>query len=275
MNDLAFYSVLQAFPSRDRHELVAVGLVILRDGAWDVRMLPSPEKLLALNPFFPTSGLVNIRKTVIAMLEGASNFEVARARFSRYGNDPGLQPFVGQFQAIDDAQYESRVSLIMQRLVLPPELTKSVEVKAKVQSRLRIKLRRQFKNEGLFSNNVEDIGNHKVVGPYPIIAEQGLFAEFALKNGAMHITETIDFDVQKGSLRSKSLEAQAKTLILSAATKQFGQDTKRYIIISGSQRKHAKPSINLLDEQGDVFAVESSEDMGRYFELIHSAASAH
>jgi hypothetical protein len=273
MNDLAFYSVLQAFPSRDRHECVTVGLVIFREGKWDVRVLPDPRKLLTLNPAFPMSGLVNIQKTVLGILEGAQSFEVARARLSRYGNDPSMQPFVGQFQAVDDSQYEDRIAALMKRLVLPVEPVRTAGAKAR-QSRLRTKLRNQFKHQGLFSADPRDLENHKIVGQYPIVAEQGLYAEFALKNGAMHITETIDFDVQSGSLRSKVLEAQAKTLVLSAAADHFGEDTRRYVVISGSNRKHAQPSIKLLGDQGDIFAVESREEMDRYFDLMNSAANS-
>lgn len=274
MNQLAFYSVLYASPSRDRHELVTVGLVILREGKWDVRMLSDPSKILALNPLFPAAGIANIQKTILSILNGAENFQMARARLSRYGNDPSLHPFVGQFQAVENSQYEEKITGLMKRLILPVELPKSVEAKPR-QRRLRTKLRNQFKKQGLFSTNPDDIEDHKIVGQYPIVADQGLFAEFALKNGAMHVTETIDFDVQSSSLRTKVLEAQAKTLVLASATEHFGPSTHRYVVISGSNRKHAQPSIKLLGDHADIFAVESTEEMGRYFDLIDAAVAHH
>jgi hypothetical protein len=237
--------------------------------------MPDAKKMLALNPAFPTSGLVNIQKTVKGILSDAPSLDVARARLAKYGNDPGLHSFVGQFQAIDDSQYESKVLGLLRRLVLPIEPPRVLESRQKPQSRLRTRLRAQFKNQGLFSVNPEDISNHKVVGQYPINVEQGLYAEFALQNGAMHVTETIDFDVQSSSLRAKVMEAQAKTFVLDAAADHFGRDTRRYVVVSGSYRKHAQPSVRLLEDHGVLFAVESEQDMGRYFDLIQAAVAAH
>jgi hypothetical protein len=271
MNNLAKYSVLQARPSRDRFELVTVGLVIQRAGEWDVRVLPDPAKIFALNPGFPAFGLVNIQKTISSILRGADSFETAKALLTRHGNDPGIQNFVGQFLANNEDQYESRVSELMKLLVLPPDGARPSLVKKPGVSRLKTRLRNHFRSKGLLGVGPDDIGNHKVVERFPINAEQGLYAEFALKNGAMHITETVDFDVKQ--IPRKIMEAQAKSLILSAAAKEFGLDTKRYVIVSGSTLRQAMPSINLLHDQAeDVFEVTSTEDMARYSDLIQAAA---
>ena len=273
MNRLAKYAVLQARPSRDRHEIVTVGLVILRAGVWDVRVLPNSHKLLGLNPHFPPYGLANIQRTVSSLLIGVETFEQARVRLAKHGNDPALQSYVGQFLAASEAQYNSRVSELMRLLVVPPEVKLSMPARPVV-SRLRSRLRNHFKAKGLLAGQPEDIGNNKIVEHYPVVAEQGLFAEFAFKNGALNITETIDFDVQR--IPRKVLEAQAKTLILSEAAKRFGRGTKRYVIVSGSHRKEAMPSVNLLrDHAEEVFEMSSSEDMSTYFDLILEATLPH
>lgn len=271
MNHLANYSVLQARPSRDRHEIVTVGLAILRDGNWDVRVLPTPNKILGLNPRFPSIGLINIQRVVSALLEGADGFEVARARLARHGGDPTLQPYVGQFLAEDDAHYESKVSELMRVFVLPEEPARLPSSKPKT-NRLRTRLKNHFRSHGLLATGEEDIGQHKVVERFPIVAEQGLYAEFALKNGVMNITETIDFSVQ--NVQRKILEAQAKTLILSEAVKQFGADTKRYVVVSGSYLRQTMPTVNLLNDHARVFELSSTEDMATYFDLIQTAADS-
>lgn len=271
MNKLATYSVLQARPSRDRYELVTVGLVVRTEERWDVRVLPDPAKVFALNPAFPPSGLINIQRTISSILNGAESFDAARSRLARHGNDPGLQAFVGQFLANDEEQYENRISELMKLLVLPPILEKSAPLKKPGISRLRTRLRNHFKSQGLLGTDLDDIGNHKVVERFPINVEQGLYAEFALKNGAMNVTETVDFDVKQ--IPRKIQEAQAKSLILSAAKKEFGAGTKRYVIVSGSNLRQAIPSINLLNDQAeDVFEVTSETDMARYSDLIQRAA---
>lgn len=271
MNNLAKYSVLQARPSRDRYELVTVGLVVRMAEKWDVRILPDPSKVFALNPAFPPSGLVNIQRTISSLLKGAESFDAARSRLARHGNDPGIQSFVGQFLANDEEQYENRISELMKLLVLPPVPDRGAVPKKLGVSRLRTRLRNHFRSQGLLGTDLNDIGNHKIVERFPINVEQGLYAEFALKNGAMNVTETVDFDVKQ--IPRKILEAQAKSLILSAAKKEFGAGTKRYVIVSGSNLKQAMPSINLLHDQAeDVFEVSSEADMIRYSDLIQRAA---
>lgn len=90
----------------------------------------------------------------------------------------------------------------------------------------------------------------------------------------MHITETVDFEVSLSSNRNKRMEAQAKTLILSAAKTHLGNNTKTYVIVAGSNRNVAKTSINLLEDYAEVFALESAEDMATYFHKIYTAANA-
>lgn len=132
-------------------------------------------------------------------------------------------------------------------------------------------MRDHFKAGGLWSRKHEDINNHRVVEQYPVSLENGIVADFALRNGVMHITETIDFEIQ--SLIGKRVEAQAKTLVLSESLKVFGDMTKTYVVASGTSRPDAKQSVKLLGEYADVFALESPTDMRRYVEAMTSAAS--
>ena len=264
--------MLQARPSRDRHEIVTVGLVIFKDGNWDVRILPDPSKVLALNPVFPASGLVNIQRMISALLDGAEDFNIARARLAKHGNDPALQPHVGQFLVEDNDAYERKVTDLMRFLILPPNVDKPLVRKQVRANRLRTRLKDRFRAQGLLAKTVDEIAEHKVVEHFPINADQGLYAEFALRNGVMNITETVDFTVQ--NLPRKIMEAQAKTLILSEAAKQFGGNTKRNVIVSGSYLRQAFPTMNLLSDHAELFEMSNEQDMARYFDMIESAAAS-
>lgn len=269
MNSLIRYSILQICPSRDRQELVNVGLVAQKGNEWDVRVLPNPKKILALNPGFRPSGLVNIQKSIQSLLAGAENFEVARQRFAKQGNDPKLHSFVGQFQALDAEEYEEKISGFMKLLVLPPSISKPRP--ALRRTRLSVSIRNKFKEFGILGGKQEDIQNHKVVEHFPVSPNKGLYAEFALRNGVMNFTETIDFDVQDVS--RKIVEAQAKALVLSQAREHFGNNTKSYVIVSGKNRFEARESLNLLRDSARVFEMQNPSEMTEYFGLITSAAS--
>lgn len=274
MTEIANYCVIEIHPNPERMEVVTVGLLIRARGKWDIRVLPDLNKLLALNPFFPANGIIQMAKTLKAMLFEFDSFDDVRFFLARIGGSPGLQRFVGQFSSCDENTYNEEINWLLSELVIPPKLPNELIVPSEAHNRLRTRLRKQFKNRNLLASRDEKIDDHKIVESFPISANQGLFAEFALKNSVMHITETVDFDVSQNSKRHKVLEAQAKTLILSAAKQHLGKDTKTYVVVAGSNRSIALPSINLLSDYADVFALESSADMEIYFEKIYIAAHA-
>nr|WP_314606834.1 DUF3037 domain-containing protein [uncultured Janthinobacterium sp.] len=273
MNSLANYSVIELLPNSERREVVNVGILVRHAGKWDIRVASDASKVQALNPMFPDGGLVSIAVTLQSLLRATQSLQEARQYLSRAGSNPRLQEFVGQFPANDPTEYEKEINWLLSELITPPTLPASAIVKVAPEHRLRTKLRTHFKRKHLLGKQ-DEINAHKIVEKYPIEATKGLYAEFALKNGGMHITETVDFDVSESSERTKRLEAQAKTLILSAAKTLLGDKTKTYVVISGSNRRVAKPSISLLEDYAEVFALESATDMDSYFKKIYAAAKS-
>lgn len=273
MSKLANYSVIALHPNAERSEVVNVGILIRNGNDWDVRIASDASKVQALNPRFPDGGLVSVAVTLQSLLRPINSLVDARLYLSQIGGNPGLQEFIGQFAANDLSEYESEVSWLLAELVTPPTLPRDAIVKAAPEHRLRTKLRTHFKRKRLLGTK-DEIDAHKIVEKFPIEATKGLFAEFALKNGGMHITETVDFDVSESSERSKRLEAQAKTLILAAARNFLGEKTKTYVVVSGSNRRAAQTSISLLEDYAEVFALESAADMDSYFKKIYVAAQS-
>lgn len=277
MSKIAKYSIIELYPNPERREVVTVGLLILFENKWDICVLPDTKKIGALNPLFPSDGMLKIHSSIEYFLDGANSMEDARSSLSRIGGSLRIQEFIGQFVALDLNQYNSEIKWLLEELVIPPRIpddVKKLVTLSTQQNRLRTRLRKQFKNRHLLASKGEKIDDHKVVEQFPIAAAQGLFAEFALKNSVMHITETVDFDVGDAGKRHKTLEAQAKTLILSAAKQHLGKSTKTYVVVAGSNRNIAKSSINLLSDYAEVFELESSSDMESYFSKIYRAANA-
>jgi hypothetical protein len=274
MNQLAQYSVVQFRPSADREEVINIGILVRLSGKWDVRLLADASKVVTLNPLYPTEGMTAIAVTLTTLVRGQDTFASVHRLLNELGGSPGLQQFVGQFPAKDAQQYESEIAWIMSDLVEIPTPKTEGRIRFAVEQRLRTKLRNHFKNQHLLAKSKDQIHDHKVVENFPIEEGKGLFAEFALKNTCMHITETVDFDVGLSNNRNKRLEAQAKTLVLSAAKARLGPATETYVVVSGSNRHVAKTSISLLQDYADVFALESSDDMNEYFRRIHNAANS-
>lgn len=274
MSALAQYSLIDFRPHVDRNEIITIGLLIRFDGEWDVRLLPDESKVLALNPLYPAGGLTAVAITLNTILETTRTFSEARILLESLGGSPGLQRFIGQFPAENEHQYEMEVAWLLAEMVVPPLKEGESRARIAAEPRLKTKLRNHFRQQQILARSKDQINDHKVVEKFPIGEGKGLFAEFALKNSCMHITETVDFDVSLSSNRNKRLEAQAKTLILSAAKTHLGNATKTYVIVAGSNRTVAKPSINLLEDYAEVFALESADDMNSYFDKIYAAANA-
>ena len=125
----------------------------------------------------------------------------------------------------------------------------------------------------MLGETAEDIFSHKIVPRYPIQEDQGLYAEFALRNSVMHVTETIDFTMSTGAYTAKKYEAQAKCLVLKAAIELCGADTKNYVVVAGAKIKNAESALRLLSANAEIYHFERSADMTRYIDTISQAAN--
>jgi len=118
------------------------------------------------------------------------------------------------------------VNQIMNTLVKPPAHLS----RQKIQGRVHTVLKRIFIKQQVFGLTHEDIHKRLVVERYPIAVNENLYADFAFKNGAYHITETINYKVTSGINTDKFEETGLKAIKLDKSKKVFGEDTKRFLV---------------------------------------------
>lgn len=271
----AHYSLITMRPNPERLDTLCVGVAILAESEWIIRVLPTSEKLLAVDRAYPITKLQNTAEGLRRFFSNCKNLYDARQMLFSNKSAVSVHEFEGVFVYETDEQFAVQVNAIMCESVLPiaaPLAALSNNKKEK--TRIRTKLRKRFEDAGIFSRETDGINDHKVVANYPVSLEQGLNAEFALKNSVMHLTETLDFGVSDDLMRNKNWEAQAKCLTLRVALEKFGKDTQRHIILAGSSIEHAARSVNLLSTAGTLYMLESSTDMANYFDKIESAAQS-
>lgn len=269
--NIAHYSLLLINPTIDRLDTVVCGAVFKGPQGWDVRVADSVQKMRAIDPSFPTSKLIQTHELASEVARGVSDFPALQTSFERSRWGILIDKFVGSFTFDDVSDYHRQVKAVLTESVNPPSIAQAnVAPVSRRRNVVRRKLRDHFKAGGIWSRKHNDIDNHRVVEQFPVSLEHGVIADFALRNGVMHITETIDFEMQ--SLKGKKLEAQAKTLVLSEAVRIFGYSTKTYVVAAGSSRSDVKQSVSLLGDHATVFALESSADMKSYVDAITSAA---
>lgn len=271
----ARYSLITMRPNPERLDTLCVGVAIIAESEWIIRVLPTSEKLLAVDRAYPITKLQNTAEGLRRFFLSCKNLNDARQMLFSNKSAVSVHEFEGVFVYETDEQFAVQVNAIMCESVLPITVPIAASPNNKQEkTRIRVRLRRQFEKVGIFSKETDGINDHKVVENYPVSLEQGLNAEFALKNSVMHLTETLDFGVKDEAMRNKNWEAQAKCLTLRVALETFGNDTQRHIILAGSSIEHAARSVNLLSTAGTLYMLESSVDMANYFDKIESAAQS-
>lgn len=271
MSNILQFSLIRYQPDMHRQEVVNIGVLLFLPEGPRVSMAPNQGKLLALDP--------NIRLTTV--YEQASRLQLALTSMWKF--DGSIEKMVTMFETgrslsispigildITQRSLEEITEELFRELVAAPIRRR---LREQQNSRLHSELRREFRQAGILGHGPADISKHLVVPNFPIDADVGLFAEFALRNGQLHVTETVDFRTSSPSVKKQ--EAQAKTLLLVQALESLGKsDLKRYVVVSGAT-SHAQASMNLLQRHADDLIVrESAEDWSRYVNAIHRAAKS-
>ncbi len=272
----AIYSLLTMRPDPERIDVLCVGVAAkAHDGQWHLYVPASDAKLARAGFHEAATRLPTMAGHLRELLAQCSDIASARLMLGQLGSSLQLHQFEGVVCYADLAGLDEQLRAVAAESVLPPpagarrnERTPTLAQRPRLQTRLR----QHFDTMGILGRSPDDLADHKVVRNYPVSLQHGLTAEFALKNGAMHITETIDFEVADDSVRTKIFEAQAKCLVMREARDSFGQNTQCYVVVAGGSAQHAARSVDLLSTTARLFSVENAGDMSDYLERIARAA---
>lgn len=263
------FSLVRFQPDMSRQEVINVGIVLFLEDGPRVSIAPSQGKLLALSPNFRIARLFALGSNLQAMAgslwEESRSAEHVAACLDGLGAISLSRPGVVQAEGRAEADV---LEELQRDLVNPPPKRRERQAQT---SRLHSELRQLFRQSGILGTTPNDINRHLVVPNFPIDPEVGLFAEFALRNGQLHVTETVDFRTSAPSVKRQ--EAQAKTLLLVQAQSSVGRaDLKRYVVVTGASAQ-VQASMNLLERHSeDLIVRESSEDWRRYVDAMHAAS---
>ncbi|GEM_PF-702212 len=267
------YSLIQFTPDRKRNETINIGLVAFMPDSIVVNLCESIRKIRAVDGAISGNDLKNIEsmlqkifsKSVPESQEIESRFEFLRLILP----DSYQLSTLGCFSAATREEANLKISLLMNELVIPPRPVITRERGARIITNLRS----IFRQHDLFSDSVDDIFNHRIVEKFPISEKSSLRADFALKNGVYHITETIDLGARDASVKFK--EAGLKSFVMAKAKLELGKETKCYAVYSASaaDEKDKSEAIDLLSEGSDfIFNLRSQKDKVDYIQRMEEAA---
>lgn len=264
------YSVLRAVPNKRRGEVVNIGIVIYRPDKTDVRILPILSKVKALDPNIDISSLKDLPQSIEKFLPVEETPENRMMALKGLGIIDVTD--LGWFESTEES-YEKSIERLLDRLVnVPPK-----KIKKRVpQSQLLKELKKDFSRYSLLSKDPSDASKHKIVSHYPILENERLYADFAIKNGVWNITESLDFRASLETLRKTKFEQAAlKALTLDQGRRILGNNSIPIVVYSVDPEKEEliQPHIKILSHYAEkLFNYSDSNERLQYLTMMLKAA---
>lgn len=251
---------LAAHPNRD--ERLNVGLVVFDGEHLDVHAARNLDKVRAISAALDVEA---VRASILRlsdldkMLQAAEGQSAPAERLAALATISPLEfSELGQFESYSDASYKQSITQILGRLIEPEPAPMR---KMARRSRLLSSLKAAFRTERVMARKGEDLSAHRVVAGWPLA--EGLSADFLLKNGAMHIIETVDAQSDDISVRKLVSDIAVSALVLERARMTFGesQTTGRLVYSASAHNESlAKPSLLAAEHQGAQLINWASHD---------------
>jgi hypothetical protein len=263
------YAILKAIPDARRGERVNVGVLVLCPDNIDVRFAGLSKVRTLARGDWPTYA-----DHVKALLVEA------------FYNSPTEQEFTSQcrlmtstikisdiasFSADTPAEYELRVSEILTSLVTIPSASKTQR-----SSRINTEIAAEFRRANALADHrfMDEAQatryDPKVVRDFYVSPEEDLKADFALQNGVLHATATLDLRNTRVDLSRATLPA----LVLDKAVRNFGTETKKYGVYAAAHSTLSEytPHIRILNDYADrIFNWSDRDDRIAYTRIIYTA----
>lgn len=272
----AKFVILRAVSPFPRCEFINIGLVVFQATDRPIVRIEAPHaRLLALDPNYPNLPVwIGAASEIERLLVGLTPEDSLHQLLSGYFDPIQCAAECGELSYSGDGQLSERIESLLDRFVRRATIVvRPNDVQAKA-SKLNTEVRDWLKRSKLFSPHLEDIKNRRVVASYPVRAEAGLYAEFALKNGAVHVIETVDMRGHDRLTASVQKDAAIKSIVLDQAKANLSKSSRRLALVAASDYGAMKPAINMISGYAsDVIVKDSESDLRRLVDFL--AKSLH
>ncbi|WP_312313249.1 DUF3037 domain-containing protein [Sphingobium yanoikuyae] len=264
---------LNAHPIRG--ERLNIGLLIFAENSLDIRIGRRLDKVRAISAALDPTELRE-RLLELANIDALLRDEGLTEGNDRRDalNDLGFVDLseTAEIDSSNTAVYESMVQSLMVSMIEPEQAKTKAPPK---RTRLLSVVKGALKRERILAREGDDLAQHRVV-PNVQLAE-GLVADLVLKNGSMHVVETIDASAADISPRKIVTDIALSALVLEQARISYGNgQTKAKLIYdaSASVEAIAMPSLKAAAHQGaDLINWQSRDDQLRFLTHLSSLAT--
>jgi len=262
------FAIVRLGTNDARDERLNVGLAVFGDKL-DVRIGRRVDKVHALSAGIEVATLRDLISNLAQMDETLQHGRIAdvteRHTELRVLGPLSLSP-LGTFVADTATDYEARVSSIVKAMV---DVEPAPRVIREKRSRLLTQVKRIFKQERVLAKKDEDLSSHRIVTAFEL--DDSLVADLVLRNGSMHVVETVDATSEGETAKRAISEVAVSALVFERARMRFGKDsTKGKLVYSASAtlERIAKPSLEAVENQGaQLVNWDSADDRTKF---IHS-----
>jgi hypothetical protein len=263
------FAIVRLGTNDARDERLNVGLVVFQGEKLDVRVGRRVDKVRALSAGVEVATLRDLISNLVHIDEALQRerpLDIAERHARLRAIGPlSLSP-LGTFIAEYATDYEARVSSILGAMV---DVEPAPRVVREKRSRLLTQVKRIFREERVMAKKDEDLSSHRIVTAYEL--DDGLVADLVLRNGSMHVVETVDATSEDETARRAISEVAVSALVLERARMRFGKEnTKGKLVYSATANleRVAKPSLEAVENQGaELVNWESADDRTKF---IHS-----
>jgi hypothetical protein len=253
------YVVLMAVPDRRRGERVNIGLMVFREHDVDVR-LAGVAKIGAIAGGNWTAYADDVRHRLSAQFNSGSHAMETIVATPRL--DEVIEASeVASLRINSVAEYETTINEILEALVVKPHAPARPKT-----TRINTEIAAQFKRDQMLAQPDDPIDSHKVVRDF--LVEDNLKADFALQNGALHVTTTLDLRRPEVNIK----EATLKAIILDRAGKIFPDVHRIGVYALAGEEAPFKTHLELLRGYSqDCFNWADASERRRFNAMIGTA----
>ncbi|HEX8401028.1 MAG TPA: DUF3037 domain-containing protein [Allosphingosinicella sp.] len=268
------YAVARFVANRLRDERLNIAVVVFKDDGLDVRLPKSLDKLHAISAALDVQGV----RDAVEQLYDVYTFAVHEGLSAQEKLD-AISPFaavdfsmLGEFRAASSEQYENRLTSLVRTLVEPePALPRQA---VRRPSRLLNDIKSAFRSERVMARKGEGLEAHRILQNYKVA--EGLPADLILKNGAMHIVETVDASASEHFSMRMIYSIGKAAMVFEQARMQFGEaETKARLVYkaTSSLESFITPTLEAAEHQGAVLINwESRDDRTQFIVDLSSLA---
>ncbi len=178
---------------------------------------------------------------------------------------------VGSFHAENDEAYSRLVAQLMKQLVEPEQpSTKTAKARS---TRLFADVKKAFASERVLARKGEGLDAHRIVLNQRLA--EGLDADLLLKNGAMHVVQTVDASTDDASITRARNAIAVSALVFEHARMAYSEPTKARLVYraTSANERHLSPSLQAAEHQGaELINWESRDSRVRLIVELSSLA---